>query len=44
MIENWMVMPIKYRERIRKLKKVSTKKVQPVGEAKDPRWNLSIYV
>ena len=44
MIENWMVSPIKYRERIRKLKKVSTKKVQPVVKPKDSRWNLSIYV
>jgi hypothetical protein len=44
MIENWMIMPIRYKARIQKIKKRSTQKVQPIGKTKDSRWNLSIYV
>tara|TARA_Y100000310_G_scaffold326125_1_gene390596 strand:- start:860 stop:994 length:135 start_codon:yes stop_codon:yes gene_type:complete len=43
MIENWMVMPIKYKERIRTMKKKSTKKVQPVDKTEETRWKINIY-
>lgn len=44
MIENWMVMPIRHKNRVRKIKKVPIRKVQPAGKTKDSRWNLNIYV
>ncbi len=44
MIENWMVMPIRHKNRVRKIKKVPVRKVQPVVKTKDSRWNLNIYV
>ena len=44
MIDTWFATPIKYKERTRKIKKKSVKKVQPVEKTEKNRWNLSIYV
>jgi hypothetical protein len=44
MIDTWYATPIKYKERTRKIKKKSVKKVHPIEKAEKSRWNLSIYV